>query len=120
VFQHLGVAGYVRTAEALMQAIDRYRQGVAGIPGLKVLGDPDLAIVAVVAEGFDVFQVAEGLQARGWLPGLLQRPRALHRMMSMLHARSMEAYLSDLSEVTHQVRQAATPAASRLEATYGG
>ncbi len=120
VFQHLGVEGYVRTADTLMQAIDRYRAGVAAIPGLKVLGDPDLAIVAVIAEGFDIFQVAEGLQTRGWLPGLLQRPRALHRMMSMLHARSMEAYLSDLSDVTRQVRQAAAPAPSTLQASYGG
>lgn len=120
VFQHLGVAGYVRTAESLMQSIDRYREGVSAIPGLKVLGAPDLAIVAVVAEGFDIFQVAEHMQTRGWLPGLLQRPRALHRMMSMLHARSMGDYLADLRDSTAQVRQVASAQASALQASYGG
>ncbi len=114
--QHLGAAGYERIAGELMAAIDRYRAGIAAIDGLRVIGDPHLAIVAFGADGIDVYAVAETMAARGWQPGLLRKPRAIHRMMSMLHAGSMDAYLADLREAVARVR--AGGAASGLQARY--
>jgi hypothetical protein len=47
----------------------------------------------------------------------VQRPKAIHRMMSLLHAPSLEEYLADLRECVTAVRtKAAAP--SSLEATY--
>lgn len=104
VLNHLGRDGYRRLADDLMVAIDRYRAGVADIPGLEVIGDPHLSIVAVAARDVDIFRVAETMAERGWVPGLTQRPKGLHRMMSLLHAPSMEAYLADLGQAVAQVR----------------
>jgi len=100
-----------------MEFIDRYKAGVGAIDGLQVLGRPHLSIVAFGAQDFDIFAVAERLSAKGWLPGLVQRPKAIHRMMSLLHAPSLDEYLSDLRECVTAVRaEAAAP--SSLEATY--
>ena len=33
------------------------------------------------------------MREKAWVPGLLQQPKALHRMMSMLHVASMPDYL---------------------------
>lgn len=115
--QFLGVEGYERVARELMEFIDRYKAGVGAIDGLQVLGRPHLSIVAFGAQDFDIFAVAERLSAKGWLPGLVQRPKAIHRMMSLLHAPSLEEYLADLRECVTAVRtKAAAP--SSLEATY--
>jgi glutamate/tyrosine decarboxylase-like PLP-dependent enzyme len=115
--QYLGVEGYERVARELMDFIDRYKAGVSAIEGLAVLGQPHLSIVAFGAHDFDIFAVAEKLAAKGWLPGLVQRPKAIHRMMSMLHEPSLDEYLADVRDCVAAVR-AETSTHSRLEATY--
>ena len=117
VFQHLGVQGYQRVARDLMAYIDAYRAGIEAIPGLKVLGNPHLSIVAYGSDEFDVFRVAELMAPKGWLPGLLQQPHGIHRMMSMVHAVSIDEYLADVREAVAQVR-AEGATASKLQATY--
>ena len=50
------------------------------------------------------------------MPGLLQQPKALHRMMSMLHVASMPDYLTDLAAATEKTRsEDATASALRAE-----
>jgi glutamate/tyrosine decarboxylase-like PLP-dependent enzyme len=117
VLNHLGRSGYQRLAGELMQMIDRYRAGIAAIPGLHVIGDPHLSIVAVGSEALDVFRIAELMAAKGWVPGLTQRPKGLHRMMSLLHAPSLDAYLADLATATAEVRSGRSDP-STLKATY--
>lgn len=117
-FQYLGQDGYQRIARDLMGFVDRYRAGIESIDGLQVLGRPHLSIVAFTAQDVDIFSVAELMSRQGWLPGLLQRPKAIHRMMSMVHAVSLDEYLSDLRRALGQVRDRADVAATPLRATY--
>jgi hypothetical protein len=56
-------------------------------------------------------------RARRSMPGLTQRPRDIHRMMSLLHEPAMPVYLSDLAACAAAVRDAGGPASSR-SATY--
>jgi sphinganine-1-phosphate aldolase len=116
ILEHLGLAGYEAIAARLMDMTDRYRQGVTAIDGLALHGDPHLSVVAFGATGFDVFAVAEALAGRGWVPGLTQTPRGIHRMMSLLHEGSMSDFLDDLRRAVAEVRAAS--AASTLAATY--
>ena len=113
----LGVDGYTRIATELMGFIDAYLAAIVAIDGLKIHGAPDLSIVAFGSDEVDIFAVAEHMQASGWLPGLTQRPRGIHRMMSLLHVPVLEPYLADLHTAVVAVRRTA-PAASALKATY--
>jgi sphinganine-1-phosphate aldolase len=117
VFKHLGIAGYKQITGDLLAHVDAYRAGIIAIAGLKVIGNPDLSIVAFGSDEVDVFRVAEVMAEKGWLPGLLQRPKAIHRMLSRLHVPVMDEYLSDLRAAVQRVREA-TPAASQLKAIY--
>ena len=103
LFQHLGRDGYTKIASELMTGIETYRAGIAGIEGLHVLGEPELSIVAVGSDTLDIFRIAELMQSQGWVPGLLQSPKALHRMMSMLHVPAMPQYLEDLKAAATSV-----------------
>jgi glutamate/tyrosine decarboxylase-like PLP-dependent enzyme len=115
--QFLGVDGYKRIAGELMAFIDAYKDGIRDIAGLHVLGAPDLSIVAYGSNEVDIFRVAEVMAEKGWLPGLVQRPRGIHRMMSMLHAPVLDAYLEDVRAAMGVVRQAGAGVAS-IEARY--
>lgn len=117
-FQYLGVEGYRDIARKLMTFIDAYKSGIANIPGLFVLGQPHLSIVAFGSHDVDIFRVAEVMDKRGWLPGLVQQPKAIHRMMSMLHAPSMNEYLDDLKVAVNAVRAEGVAVAASIKATY--
>ena len=114
--EHLGHTGYQAIARDLMAMMDRYRAGITAIPGLHVIGNPHLSIAAVGSQQVDVFRVAEVMAERGWVPGLVQRPKGLHRMMSLLHAPSLDAYLTDLAAAVDVVRREG--GAARIKATY--
>ena len=117
-FQFLGVEGYRAIARDLMAFVDAYKAGVEEVEGLKILGRPHLSIVAYGSDSLDVFRVAEFMGERGWVPGLVQKPRGIHRMMSMLHAASLDEYLADLRAAVERLRGDAGAGSSRLVATY--
>jgi glutamate/tyrosine decarboxylase-like PLP-dependent enzyme len=116
LFQHLGRDGYTAIADELMSGIELLNQGIGEIDDLSILGKPPLSIVAIASDNIDVFQVAEWMKPKGWVPGLLQQPKALHRMMSMLHVPSMPDYLVDLSDAVTAVQGNRTE--SNLNAEY--
>ena len=97
LLQHLGREGYTALASDLLAHVQSYRSGLGDIADLHVLDDPKLLNVAVADNAFDVFRVAELLHEDGWVQGLLQEPKALHRMVSMLHVASMPDHLATLA-----------------------
>jgi sphinganine-1-phosphate aldolase len=94
----LGAEGYRAIASELMTSIDAYIDGIHSIDGLRVVGKPDLAVVAFTSDQVDMMRVAGKMSGKGWLPGLIRKPTGIHRMMSMLHAASNEQFLADLRE----------------------
>lgn len=116
-FQYLGQEGYKQIARDLMGFIDAYKAGIAEIGGLKIHGQPHLSIVAYGSDEFDVFRIAEIMSAKGWLPGLVQKPKGIHRMMSMIHAPSLDEYLAEVRAAVGVVRQSGAAEAT-IKATY--
>lgn len=116
-FQFLGRPGYRDIARRVMAMVERYKAGVEAIGGLKVCGKPHLSIVAFGSEELDVFQVSEVMAKKGWVPGLVQKPRAIHRMMSLIHEEPMGEYLDDLRAAVGVVRQGGAAQAS-IQAVY--
>ena len=116
-FEFLGVDGYKQIARDLMTFIDAYKAGIGDIPGLKILGDPHLSIVAYGSDDLDVFAVADIMSKKGWLPGLVRKPKGIHRMMSMMHAPSLDEYLTEVRAAVGIVRQSQLKA-STLTVTY--
>lgn len=116
-FQFLGRPGYRDIAARVMKMVERYKEGVQSVGGLEICGKPHLSIVAFGAEDIDVFRVSEVMAVKGWIPGLVQRPRAIHRMMSLIHADSMDEYLADLRAAVGVVRQEGDVKAT-IKATY--
>ena len=115
--RHLGREGYEQIARELMAFIDDYVAGIRRIDGLHIVGEPHLSIVAYGARDLDIFRVAELMGASGWVPGLVQRPKAIHRMMSLLHKPSLGQYLADLESAVRAVR-GSNAGAAEIKATY--
>ena len=65
----------------------------------------------------DMLRVGELMAPRGWLPGLVREPHAMHLMLSMLHAPAKDDYLRDLAAAVAQVREERGTTA-KLDVTY--
>jgi sphinganine-1-phosphate aldolase len=114
--QGMGEQGYVSSARQIMELATAYRRGIEAI-GLTVIGEPDLSILCFTSNEFDMLRVGEVMATHGWLPGLVREPRAMHLMLSMLHAPAREDYLRDLRDAVAQVRKESGKTA-KVDVTY--
>jgi len=117
-FQFLGRAGYRAIARDIMKLVDAYKSGIEAIDGLHVHGKPQLSIVAFGSDTIDVFRVSEVMAQKGWVPGLVQKPRGIHRMMSLIHQPSLDEYLDDLRAAVGVVAQQGASAPAAITAAY--
>ena len=101
VLHYLGEEGYLRLAQVLLDTTRRLREGIAAIPGLQIIGNPEMTLFAFGTapdDGPDIFAVGDAMDERGWCLDRQQDPNALHLMVSPEHARVVDAFLADLRE----------------------
>ncbi|MEU7986371.1 aspartate aminotransferase family protein [Streptosporangium canum] len=108
-FQALGREGYLELGRATLAAARRLREGVAGIPGLRVLGDPESALVAFGSDEVDVFVLSDEARKRGWFlqPQLSYAgiPANIHITVTGVTLRGVEAMLEVIAESAEAARE---------------
>ncbi|MDF1720185.1 MAG: hypothetical protein P1U65_05900 [Minwuia sp.] len=95
-----------------------YADGIRAIQGLQLHAEPDLTIISFGSSEVDIFQVADEMAARDWLPGLTQAPKGMHLMLSMLHAPARPAWLSDLAGAVQTARMSSASQTTSTKASY--
>jgi sphinganine-1-phosphate aldolase len=102
----IGERGYLDAARRILATGARVRDGIAAIPGLRVLGDPLWVIAFGTDEGLDVYQVMENMGRRGWSLNGLQRPAAVHIAVTLRHTLPgvADRFLADLAASLDEVR----------------
>jgi len=102
----LGESGYLALARDAWQAATELRQGIAAIPGLRVMGRPHATIVTWTSDDptLDVFAIADILQAEGWGVDRQQLPPSVHLTVNASNLPVVERYLSDLRAAVAHVR----------------
>lgn len=66
VLHHIGDDGYMKMAKGVLEATRTFIAGVEKIDGLRVMGKPDMCLVAVTSDEFDIFHVIDEMTVRGW------------------------------------------------------
>jgi sphinganine-1-phosphate aldolase len=102
----IGESGYTEAARRILATGAKIRDGIAAIPGLRVLGDPLWVTAFAADEGLDVYQVMENMSHRGWSLNGLQRPAAVHIAVTLRHTQPgvADRFLADLAESVGEVR----------------
>jgi glutamate/tyrosine decarboxylase-like PLP-dependent enzyme len=102
----IGERGYTEAARRILATGAQVAEGIAAIPGLRVLGRPLWVIAFTSDDGIDVFQVMENMAQRGWSLNGLQRPPAVHLAVTLRHTQPgvADRFLSDLRASVDQVR----------------
>ncbi|MEU8355616.1 aspartate aminotransferase family protein [Nonomuraea sp. NPDC048882] len=107
--QALGREGYVELGRATLEATARLRAGLAAVPGLRVLGEPESSLVAFAGDDIDVFVLADEARARGWFlqPQLSYAgiPANLHITVTGVTLSGVEAMLKVIAESADAARE---------------
>jgi len=137
-----GEHGYIELAKQALDAADRLRLGIEGIPGLALIGKGDATIVTFgTAEsveaaadrslipslirkvrgtgGEEIYAIADRMEARGWTIDRQHKPASIHLTVTANHAGIVEDYLRDLAEAVREVRQDPSLAKSGSAPMYG-
>ncbi|SDK69914.1 Glutamate or tyrosine decarboxylase [Nonomuraea maritima] len=105
----LGREGYVELGRATLAATKRLREGIAAVPGLRVLGEPESSLVAFTGDDIDVFVLADEARARGWFlqPQLSYAgiPANLHITVTGVTLTGVEAMLKVIAESAAAARE---------------
>ena len=104
VMQYLGEGGYLRSVERILNIRQRFVDGIRAIDGLEVLGEPHAYSFGFTSQEFDMYAVADGMTARGWVSNRVTQPRSIFLMVHRAHETSVDDYLNDLAEVIEAVK----------------
>ena len=100
VLQAVGDDGYLDLAEKTLRATQRLIEGVAKIDALRVLGQPEMALVAIASgsadDAVDVFVLCDEMNARGWYVQPQLGYRGLPASMHLTLTASSDAVVDDL------------------------
>ena len=104
VLNYLGEVGYLERVGKILDTRARFLDGIRGINGLEIWGEPEAYLIAFGSDAFDIFAVDEGMTERGWLSSRLIDPPSIHLFLDMSHASIVDDYLHDLAEVVSVVK----------------
>jgi sphinganine-1-phosphate aldolase len=96
VTRRLGLDGYLALAGRVRDATRVIQEGIAKIPGLRLIGAPVMSVFAFTSDAADPFAIADRLEERGWFVDRQKNPDALHLMLSPRHADVANEFVADL------------------------
>jgi sphinganine-1-phosphate aldolase len=96
VMNFLGIEGYRAKHAQVTQARETIAAGAEAL-GFRVLGAPQLGLLAFTRDDVDCMAVWSKLRERGWFSGVTTEPKSLHLMLSPVHAQVADQYLADLA-----------------------
>jgi glutamate/tyrosine decarboxylase-like PLP-dependent enzyme len=101
VMHFLGIDGYRTLTKTVTDAARRIVAGVRATPGLRILGEPQAQLFATAVasewgDRLDIFEVGDGLLARGWFLDRQTPPDSLHATVSAGNAEIVDEFLTDL------------------------
>jgi len=106
VMNFLGQEGYRAKHRQVTDAREKIEAGVKAL-GFRIVGHPQLGLVAFTHDEIDCMAVWGKLFERGWFTSLTTEPKGLHLMLSPFHLQVADTYLADIAWAMDQVKAGA-------------
>ncbi len=116
----LGEQGYLRLVRETMSLTSTLRAGIEAIPGLYIVGQPIMSVMAIGSEDSCIFAMGDLMEEKGWTLDRQNNPDSLHLVVTPNHRQSINAFLHDLGEASRAVKQGTNTDRSARRATLYG
>ncbi|XP_046885176.1 sphingosine-1-phosphate lyase 1 isoform X1 [Hypomesus transpacificus] len=118
---HIGESGYVDTTRKIIETTRSIKMRVSKIQGLFVFGDPEVSVVALGSDVFDIFRLSNALTSKGWNLNTLQFPSSIHICVTVLHTQLgvADQFINDVAEQVDIIMQNPNEKTTGMGAIYG-
>ena len=76
--KYFGREGYVAATRDIVTTTRRITEAVRAIPGLQIVGVPEVSVVAFDSDQFNIYSLSDAMKGRGWALNALQFPACVH------------------------------------------
>lgn len=105
----VGESGYVDACVKIVGTTKKIIDAIRDVPTLsaelEVMGRPLVSVVAFTARNLNIYDIADGMSAKGWHLNALQSPPAIHVAVTMPIVKVWEKLVSDLEAVIEAERE---------------
>ncbi|MBN8615817.1 MAG: aspartate aminotransferase family protein [Deltaproteobacteria bacterium] len=111
--QCMGEDSYLRITREVRDATQRFVEGIAAIPGLRVISRPDMTLIAFTSDDVHVFHLPDLMKKRGWYIqptlGTKQKSAAplrehVHLSVTAANVPHVDRFLADLRACVDEAR----------------
>ncbi|KAM6916019.1 sphingosine-1-phosphate lyase 1 [Xenentodon cancila] len=118
---YMGENGYVDATRKIISTARKIRTGICKVKGIFVFGEPEVSVVAIGSDVFDVFRLSNALTSKGWNLNTLQYPSSIHICCTVLHTQPgvAERFIHDVTEQVAIIMKNPKEKTTGMGAIYG-
>ncbi|KAJ8412806.1 hypothetical protein AAFF_G00117570 [Aldrovandia affinis] len=118
---HMGESGYVESTRKIIQTARVIEAGCRKVDGLFVFGQPEVSVVALGSNVFDIFRLSNALTTKGWNLNTLQFPSSIHICVTLLHTQPgvADQFVSDVRDLVAVIMKNPKEKTTGMGAIYG-
>ena len=119
IMNYLGLDGYLKLAEKTMHTTEKILKGIALIPELTILGEPQASVFSLASDDVNILIVADQMEAKGWYMDRQQLPISLHFMITPAHEHVANQFIENLRAAVQYAKNNPQAAKEGTAAMYG-
>lgn len=118
---HMGQSGYIDATRMIITTARKIKKEVRKIEGVFVFGDPEVSVVAIGSDVFDIFRLSNALTSKGWNLNTLQYPSSIHICCTVLHTQPgvADAFVKDVTDAVAVIMKNPNEKTTGMGAIYG-
>lgn len=116
-----GHEGYVEATNSIISTTKKIKKDLANVKGLQILGNPQVSVIAVASDQFDIYALNGKLKERGWNLNALQFPSSFHICITLMHCNESapRKFVNDIKDIVMQLLLEPKSKPSGSAAIYG-
>lgn len=118
---YFGEDGYIEATRKIISTAQKIESGLRNIPGLYVMGKPELSVVAVGSRDFNIYRLTSEMKKKGWYLCNLQKPPGAHIAVTMPHTQEgvAEKLVTDARHCVEVIKKGEDGDVTGMGAMYG-
>nr|XP_060624829.1 sphingosine-1-phosphate lyase 1 [Anolis sagrei ordinatus] len=118
---HIGEDGYVEATQKIISTARYLESELRKIDNIFIFGNPEICVLALGSDTFDIYQLSNLLLTKGWNLNILQFPPSIHICLTLLHTKPgvAEQLLKDIRECIKEIMKDPKAKTTGMGAIYG-
>ncbi|NXA36648.1 SGPL1 lyase, partial [Eudromia elegans] len=118
---HIGESGYVEATKRVIRTARYLESELRKIGGIFIFGEPEVSVLSIGSDTFDIYRLSNCLAAKGWNLNILQFPPSIHLCITQLHTRPgvAEHFLRDVKAGVEEIMKDVRAKTTGMGAIYG-